>query len=242
MLKLIFRGPVAEFPATFPDRFVPGSTPHREQGLVRVNEPMIEVEHISQIGSVRERRMVHPPILLGLLGDTLALGFGAHSLAGVPEVDREAAGRGIRVDLVPTIVVRKVRRERSCHAVGDHAPIRVFELASHGAGIHFPQASAQKFAAWQAQRDLGLGVQVREPPFLVEREEGVGDALQNAIRAVVRGPLFFRSRRSSASACLRSVISRKTSTTPVRRPSSFLIGAALSSMGRSRPSLAISTV
>ena len=105
------------------------------------------------------------------------------------------------MDLVPTIVVRKVRRERSCHAVGDHAPIRVFELASHGAGIHFPQASAQKFAAWQAQRDLGLGVQVREPPFLVEREEGVGDALQNAIARLSAARSSSRSRRSSASAC-----------------------------------------
>ncbi len=44
---------VAEFEAIFTDGFIPGATPHREQGVVGVSETMVAVEDVNQIGSIR---------------------------------------------------------------------------------------------------------------------------------------------------------------------------------------------
>ena len=105
--------------------------------------------------------------------------LGPLPLAHVPEVDGQAVRRRVGVDLVPAVVRRVERLERDGDVLGHRPAVAAVEVGPHGGGELLPDVLPQQVVPGPAQQDLGLPVDVGEPPVPAQAEEGVGDALQD---------------------------------------------------------------
>ena len=122
------------------------------------------------IGRLRDEQepfVADPDVLFGLLAPR-----------NVAEIDGQPLRRGIGVDIEPGLRAAENTPGSARHGRPDGLPIAGLEPAPDGLGKLVPDSSPFKFLPPAPKKVLGLTVEERKPPILVEQEEGIADALQ----------------------------------------------------------------